>query len=363
MKRGTKIALLAGASLCIVGAALYGVGSVAGGRAYVGATNLNSLRDTAEYESLKEDGYFDQLTEDEIKLDAFQTLSIDCENLDVSIVPSDKKYSYLSYEVEADKKGNNPLSYEVEDQTLTLKEDNGRSAGSYVHVDISFFGWLIGGESTDYEEYHKNQVTLHLGEDAEIKNSNIVLGDGDLSVEGMNSKAVTWELGYGDLTVTDCKLSDGTVTVKDGDILSDNVTSQDVEWVNQYGDWNAKNCALRGGKGEMSDGDLILDRSSWTDTELTLSYGDLEGKHIALGNVEVIMKDGDVELDSLTLSGENAITSQYGDVDIKLTSECSEQIVRKELGSDAREIYSLILALDDGTMLNAECRDGEIVLK
>ncbi|MGN1014676.1 MAG: DUF4097 family beta strand repeat-containing protein [Butyricicoccus sp.] len=360
MKRATKIALMTGASLCIVGAALFGVGVVAGGRGYVGATNLNSLRDTEEYSELQDAGYLNQLIEDNIRLDEFRKLSIDCENLDVSIVPTDKNYSYLSYELEADKKGNNPLTYRVVDDTLTLEEKNGGASGTYIRIDINFIGWLLGDSGRYYDAYHKNLVTLHLAKDVKLDASEIALGDGDLSVESVTGTAVDWQLGYGDLTITDCTLSGGTITVKDGDIVSDHLTGEDVIWVNQYGDWNAKNCTLRGGGADLDDGDLTFNQSSWTDTKLVLAYGDLEGKHAELENITVTMKDGDVELDALTLSGDNTITSRYGDVEIELTAASKKNPMAESQSEADNGETGYRLEMENGMKLSIDCDDGDI---
>ena len=274
MKRGTKIALVASVSVCVVGAALFGVGVVSGGQEYVKSANLNELSSEKQDEG---SGKTQTLSKDNIKLKSFDAVDINCENLDVSIVPSDKEYSYLSYSVE-ERKGKNPLSYDVANDTLSIQEQNGKESGFYAsgHVDISFIGWLFGGKTVT-EETHTNIVTLHLAKDAALKESKAYLANGDLSIEGINSKNVDWTLDYGDLELMDSTLDGGSVILDDGDITMYDTQSYKIQWVNKYGDWDVKRCTMRGDTAELTDGDLTIDVRQWLNGTMDLDYGDWSG--------------------------------------------------------------------------------------
>lgn len=360
MKRGTKIALVASVSVCVVGAALFGVGVASGGQEYVKSANLNEL--SSEKQD-KESSKTQTLSKDNIKLKSFDTVDITCENLDVSVVPSDKNYSYLSYSVE-ERKGKNPLSYDVKNGTLSIQEQNGKESGVYAsgHVDISFVSWLFGGKVTTTEEMHTNLVTLHLAKDAALKESKAYLANGDLTVEGINSKNVDWTLDYGDLDLTDSMLDGGSVILDDGDITMQNTEVHKIQWVNKYGDWDVKRCMMRGGTAELTDGDLTMDDSQWLNGTMDLDYGDWSGKDIVLKSMAATLKDGDVEIKQVELSGKNSVESAYGDVDIKLTSDMAQSVVNHNSTDSDDETSEHKLSWKDGTELHVACADGDITI-
>ena len=361
MKRGTKIAVVASVSVCVIGAALFGVGMASGGQEYVKSANLNELSSEKQDKGSSKS---DTLQKDSIKLKSFDTVDITCENLDVSVVPSDEDYSYLSYSVET-RKGKNPLSYDVKNGTLSIKEQNGKESGVYAsgHVDISFIGWLFGGKVKTTEEGHTNIVTLHLSKDAVLKESRAYLANGDLSVEGINSKNVDWTLDYGDLDLSDSTLDSGSVILDDGDITMQNVQSHKIQWVNQYGDWDVKRCTMRGDTAELTDGDLTMDDSQWLNGTLDSDYGDWSGKGIALKSMAAAMKDGDVEIKQVKFSGKNSVESAYGDVDIKLTSDMAQSVVNHNSTDSDDETSEHRLSWKDGTALHVACADGDITIE
>lgn len=357
MKRGTKIAVVASVSVCVIGAALFGVGMASGGQEYVRSANLNELSSEKQE---KGSGKTQTLSKDNIMLKSFDTVDITCENLDVSVVPSDKDYSYLSYSVE-ERKGKNPLSYDVANDTLSIREQNGTESGVYAsgHVDISFIGWLFGGKVQTTEETHTNLVTLHLAKDAALKESKVYLANGDLDVGGINSKNVDWTLDYGDLDLTDSTLDGGSVILDDGDITMQNTEAHKIQWVNKYGDWDVKRCTMRGGTAELTDGDLTMDDSQWLNGTLDLDYGDWSGKDIVLKSMATTLKDGDVEIKQVEVSGKNSVESAYGDVDIKLTSDMAKSIVNHNSMDSDDETSEHRLSWKDGTALHVACADGD----
>lgn len=351
MRRGTKIVLVLSTSVCIVGAALFGVGLASGGADYMKSADLNAWGD---------EGKTQQLTEKQIKLKSFDRVNIKGETVDVVVVPSDQKGSYLSYSVKA-RKGEAPLSYAVKNHVLYIEETTDSSGLLHVsgHIDIGLAGWLFGNR-TDGEE--KNVVTLHLANDVRLKESRITLDDGDLSVEGMQCDNVDWTLHYGDLTATDTTLKDGSVTLDDGDIATENVTAHAIKWINTYGDWAARGCTLRGGSAELEDGDLTMRDSRWSNGVLTLDYGDWSGKDVVLNNVSATLSDGDVSMQRLTLLGANTMDNDYGDVELKLTPERKASIVEKNHVDSEDGTSSHQLRWKDGTTLHIRCSDGESIL-
>ncbi len=92
------------------------------------------------------------------------------------------KKSYIEY-AQATKDKKNPVSYFIENGTLTLKEAGNTGASYYINVDISFLQAALS--SKNIEDYTKeaskyeNYVTLYLPKDKLVSSAKIYLGYGD----------------------------------------------------------------------------------------------------------------------------------------------------------------------------------------
>lgn len=252
MKTWLKTALISGVLCCAVGAVLTAAGMLTGGKQYVQAADINTLRGDAR----KADS--DSLAVlDKQKISGVQALNLSLDNLDLKIVPSDDDCCYLSYRIAANK-GEKPLTYTVQNGTLHLKEND--AVQPQVHIDVDFL--------TDF---------LTLGRLPEDDDTQTVI----LSVPKSQLKQLDIRSSYGDISMRGISAASGSIRCDNGDI-------------------SLKNCQL----------------SQFT---LNNDYGDIDLERCALDTAAVQLSNGEFDAQETAFSGENSITSSYGDVSVSDT--------------------------------------------
>lgn len=306
MRKITKTLLGIGGAFCLIGALLFGIGFASGGTKYVHATDLNSMSATSDGKSPA-----NRFTLKKTELPDFTSLDVNLEDSDFNIKESPNEKSYIEYAQETkDKK--NPLSYSVENGTLTLKEAGNTGSSYYINVDISFLQAALSTKNmADYKNEtsnYENYVTLYLPKDKLISSAKIYLG---------------------------------------------------------YGDFYVKNAAFDTADIKLDDGDLDADTFTANNGKLTFSYGDCDLEKAYLGNVSLISKDGDLTAEELTLSGETKIALSYGDAEITLNDS-----TKKVSGFDFATHYGTISASglngnkttdedDDVNTFQSDSKDGK----
>lgn len=252
MKTWLKTALISGVLCCAVGAVLAAAGMLTGGKQYVQAADINTLRGDAR----KADS--DSLAVlDKQKISGVQALNLSLDNLDLKIVPSDDDCCYLSYRIAATG-GEAPLTYTVQNGTLHLKEND--AVQPQVHIDVDFL--------TDF---------LTLGRLPEDDDTQTVI----LSVPKSQLKQLDIRSSYGDISMRGISAASGSIRCDNGDI-------------------SLKNCQL----------------SQFT---LNNDYGDIDLERCALDTAAVQLSNGGFDAQETAFSGENSITSSYGDVSVSDT--------------------------------------------
>lgn len=252
MKTWLKTALLSGVLCCAVGAVLTAAGMLTGGKQYVQAADINTLRGDAR----KADS--DSLAVlDKQKISNVQAVDIALDNLDLKIVPSDDDCCYLSYRIAATG-GEAPLTYTVQNGTLHLKEND--AVQPQVHIDVDFL--------TDF---------LTLGRLPKDDDTQTVI----LSVPKSQLKQLDIRSSYGDISMRGISAARGSIRCDNGDI-------------------SLKNCQL----------------SQFT---LNNDYGDIGLERCALDTAAVQLSNGGFDAQETAFSGENSITSSYGDVSVSDT--------------------------------------------
>lgn len=252
MKTWLKTALISGVLCCAVGAVLTAAGMLTGGKQYVQAADINTLRGDAR----KADS--DSLAVlDKQKISNVQALDLALDTLDLKIVPSDDDCCYLSYRIAATG-GEAPLTYTVQDGTLHLKEND--AVQPQVHIDVDFL--------TDF---------LTLGRLPEDDDTQTVI----LSVPKSQLKQLRIHVSYGDISMRGISAARGSIRCENGDI-------------------SLKNCRL---------------------SQLTLNndYGDIDLERCTLDTAAVQLSNGGFDAQETAFSGENSITSSYGDVSVSDT--------------------------------------------
>lgn len=191
------------------------------------------------------------------KISGVQTLDLALDNLDLKIVPSDDDCCYLSYRIAATG-GEAPLTYTVQDGTLHLKEND--AVQPQVHIDVDFL--------TDF---------LTLGRLPEDDDTQTVI----LSVPKSQLKQLRIHVSYGDISMRGISAARGSIRCENGDI-------------------SLKNCRL---------------------SQLTLNndYGDIDLERCTLDTADISLYNGEFDAQETAFSGENSITSSYGDVSVSDT--------------------------------------------
>lgn len=252
MKTWLKTALISGVLCCAVGAVLAAAGMLTGGKQYVQAADINTLRGDAR----KADS--DSLAVlDKQKISGVQALDLTLDNLDLKIVPSDDDCCYLSYRIAATS-GEAPLTYTVQNGTLHLKEND--AVQPQVHIDVDFL--------TDF---------LTLGRLPEDDDTQTVI----LSVPKSQLKQLDIRSSYGDISMRGISAARGSIRCDNGDI-------------------SLKNCQL----------------SQFT---LNNDYGDIDLERCTLDTAAVQLSNGEFDAQETAFSGENSITSSYGDISVSDT--------------------------------------------
>ncbi|MDO5805363.1 MAG: DUF4097 family beta strand repeat-containing protein [Eubacteriales bacterium] len=252
MKTWLKTALISGVLCCAVGAVLTAAGMLTGGKQYVQAADINTLRGDAR----KADS--DSLAVlNKQKISGVQALDLALDTLDLKLVPSDDDCCYLSYRIAATG-GEAPLTYTVKDGTLHLKEND--AVQPQVHIDVDFL--------TDF---------LTLGRLPEEDDTQTVI----LSVPKSQLKQLRIHVSYGDISMRGISAARGSIRCDNGDI-------------------SLNNCQL----------------SQFT---LNNDYGDMDLERCTLDTADISLYNGEFDAQETAFSGENSITSSYGDVSVSDT--------------------------------------------
>lgn len=253
MKTWLKTTLITGVLCCAVGAVLTAAGMLTGGKQYVQAADINTLRGDAR----KTDS--DSLAVlNKQKISGVQALDLALDNLDLKIVPSADDSCYLSYRIAATGV-EAPLTYTVQDGTLHLKEND--AVQPQVHIDVDFL--------TDF-------LTLgRLPEDDD--NAQTVI----LSVPKSQLKQLDIRSSYGDISMRGISAARGSIRCENGGI-------------------ELEHCQL-------------------SNVKLSNDYGDIAMDHCTVDTAAVQLSNGGFDAQETAFSGENSITSSYGDVSVSDT--------------------------------------------
>lgn len=247
MKTWLKTALISGVLCCAVGAVLTAAGMFTGGKQYVQAADINTLRGDAR----KADS--DSLAVlDKQKISGVQALNLSLDNLDLKIVPSDDDCCYLSYRIAATS-GEAPLTYTVQNGTLHLKEND--AVQPQVHIDVDFLtDFLTFGRLPEDDD---TQTVILSVPKSQLKQLDIRSSYGDISMRGISAARGSIRCDNGDISLNNCQLSQFTLN-------------------NDYGDIDLERCALDTAAVQLSNGEFDAQETAFSgENSITSSYGDV----------------------------------------------------------------------------------------
>ena len=307
MKRWIKNCLEAGAGCVVAGALLFAVGFLNGGKNYVLAADLNQWKGSAT----KEDSTYGL---EKTKIDDYSTLNVDLSSLNLQIVSSDDDSYYISYTT-SDSKEKEPVSYDVKNKILTLKEDS--DSNSYTHIDIGFLTAFLSKDKDFTTD--ENVVTLYVPTDARFQSANI------------NSS-------FGDILINSSCFESGKISSDDGEIFIKNSTLKDVTVSASFGDVKTYVSKIKACNFELSDGDFVAKDSEFTgENSISSSFGDI---------------DIEAKKEQLLTLGFDASTG-FGDIEVpdflegKLHEEDVDESSYQRNGKDG----NLKLQADDGDIV------------
>lgn len=248
MKTWLKTALLSGVLCCAVGAVLTAAGMLTGGKQYVQAADINTLRGDAR----KTDS--DSLAVlNKQKISGMQALDLALDNLDLKIVPSDDDCCYLSYRIAATD-GEAPLTYTVQNGTLHLKEND--AVQPQVHIDVDFLTDFLTFGRLPEDDNDAQTVILSVPK-SQLKQLDIRSSYGDISMRGISAARGSIRCDNGDISLNNCQLSQLTLNNDYGDI--------DLEW-----------CTLDTAAVQLSNGGFDAQETAFSgENSITSSYGDV----------------------------------------------------------------------------------------
>ena len=272
MKTWLKTALISGVLCCAVGAVLAAAGMLTGGKQYVQAADINTLRGDAR----KADS--DSLAVlDKQKISGVQALNLSLDNLDLKIVPSDDDCCYLSYRIAASN-GEAPLTYTVQNGTLHLKEND--AVQPQVHIDVDFLtDFLTLGRLPEDDD---TQTVILSVPKSQLKQLDICSSYGDISMRGISAASGSIRCDNGDISLNNCQLSQFTLN-------------------NDYGDIDLERCTLDTAAVQLSNGGFDAQETAFSgENSITSSYGD------------VSVSDTLANLQALTIQASTA----YGEISV-----------------------------------------------
>ncbi len=273
MKTWLKTTLITGVLCCAVGAVLTAAGMLTGGKQYVQAADINTLRGDAR----KTDS--DSLAVlNKQKISGVQALDLALDNLDLKIVPSADDSCYLSYRIAATG-GEAPLTYTVQDGTLHLKEND--AVQPQVHIDVDFLTDFLTLGRLPEDDDNAQTVILSVPK-SQLKQLDIRSSYGDISMRGISAARGSIRCDNGDIELEHCRLSQFTLN-------------------NDYGDIDLERCTLDTAAVQLSNGGFDAQETAFSgENSIASSYGD------------VSVSDTLANLQALTIQASTA----YGEISV-----------------------------------------------
>lgn len=212
------------------------------------------------------------------KISGVQALDLALDNLDLKIVPSDDDCCYLSYRIAATG-GEAPLTYTVQDGTLHLKEND--AVQPQVHIDVDFLTDFLTLGRLPEDDDNAQTVILSVPK-SQLKQLDIRSSYGDISMRGISAARGSIRCDNGDIELEHCRLSQFTLN-------------------NDYGDIDLERCTLDTAAVQLSNGGFDAQETAFSgENSITSSYGD------------VSVSDTLANLQALTIQASTA----YGEISV-----------------------------------------------
>lgn len=246
--------------------------------------------------------------------------------IDLIIKPSKDQSAYLSYELHC-KNNKNPFSYNIKNGCLHLNESNFKEAWITVkNKTTAIKQWKFTTQN------YISAVTLYVPSGTTYNNSNIVMNEGDLSINGLHCKKANIKLKYSDVTVKKLSCNNAAITTTDGDITVADLNITGTTSVKTAdGDINASRLAVSGtARISVLDGDINAPDLGISGTfQINTEDGDLNIPNLytyTSGTVKISTEYGDINASGLNVSGNAQLKSIGGDISLQINKKCLNRL-------------------------------------
>lgn len=242
------------------------------------------------------------------------------------IKPSKDQSAYLSYELHC-KNNKNPFRYNIKNGCLHLNESNFKEAWITVkNKTTAIKQWKFTTQN------YISAVTLYVPSGTTYNNSNIVMNEGDLSINGLHCKKANIKLKYSDVTVKKLSCNNAAITTTDGDITVADLNITGTTSVKTAdGDINASRLAVSGtARISVLDGDINAPDLGISGTfQINTEDGDLNIPNLytyTSGTVKISTEYGDINASGLNVSGNAQLKSIGGDISLQINKKCLNRL-------------------------------------
>lgn len=310
MRKGTKVILIVGLSLLVLGGILAGIGFAAGGGYATFQWNGKKME---LIDKGTEGGSSSKEEIEDYDLGEIQNITIDVSMADVTFEPSDRLGLRITYYGKA-----NQIVHQVSSDTLTVQD---ASKNKFRLGTVSLFG-NHSSSVTVYlpPEVSFNQVSVHndcgstsIGDfSAQTVQADCDLGE--LSLSNISAQSLTVDNDTGDCKLTGLSVRNLTADVDLGDLNLERISAEKVESVN------------------VDSGDInIIDCNLGIVSEMSCDLGNITASGLTVDSLSANCDTGDIEL-SGNLIGNISLECDLGNITLNL--EGKEEDYGYELGAD-----------------------------
>ncbi|MFJ7952470.1 DUF4097 family beta strand repeat-containing protein [Lysinibacillus sp. NPDC096418] len=274
----TSLKQIAG-SMIVIGIILAIIGYVSGGKWSIAVNNTGIY--VPNEQSLVTNSY---------ELDAFTSINIDNEHVDVEILPSD------SYSIEVSSFETTDVSYEVKGRTLTV-------ATKYTKNNAILLG---------FTSFKTPSIKIYVPKDTKLSNIALDSSFGDVNLEHLNFQQLNLIVRHGDLSMKDIVAGHTEITQSFGDVSLRQFSSTSFTAESEHGDIDIDGELNGKSTFDSSFGDIdlqLLNKESELGLDLNMNFG------------EISFNDQSIEGDfSQSHNGDNQlqVSLSHGDLDLSL---------------------------------------------
>ncbi|MFJ7734813.1 DUF4097 family beta strand repeat-containing protein [Lysinibacillus sp. NPDC097287] len=224
------------------------------------------------------------------ELDAFTSINIDNQHVDVEILPSD------SYSIEVSSFETTDITYEVKGGTLTVDAKNAKNNG----ITIGF------------TSFKTPTIKIYVPKDTQLSNISLDSSFGDVNLEHLNFQQLN-------------------LIVRHGDLSMENIVAGHTEITQSFGDMSLRQFASTSFVAESEHGDIDIDGELNGKSTIDSSFGDIDldllnkeselGLDLNMSFGEISFNDQSIEGDfSQSQNGDNQlqVSLSHGDLDLSL---------------------------------------------